>query len=62
MGNKATDAIENKREDTHNLKPTPFISPEGDLTIPFNSDPEYHWWKGGKNVKEITEKTKHKHE
>lgn len=61
LGNKASPAQEDKREDTHNLKPAPFISPEGDLIVPFNTDPEYHWWKGGKNLKEITEKTKHKH-
>ena len=23
----------------------------GDLSIPFDSDPRYHWWKGGQSVK-----------
>lgn len=25
----------------------PFITPGGDLRIPFNSPERYHWWKGG---------------
>lgn len=62
LGNKASPAQEDKKEDTHNLKPAPFISPEGDLTVPFNTDPEYQWWKGGKKIKEITEKLKNKPE
>lgn len=62
LGNEASPAQEDKREDTHNLKSAPFISPEGDLIVPFNTDPEYYWWKGGKNIKEITERTKYKHE
>lgn len=24
----------------------PYIDSNGDLRIPFNSDPKYHWWKG----------------
>ena len=30
--------------------PKPFITPGGDLSIPFASDPKYHWWKGGQSV------------
>jgi hypothetical protein len=62
LGNEASPAQEDKRVDTHNLKPAPFISPEGDLTVPFDSDHEYQWWKGGKKIKEITEKLKDRHE
>jgi hypothetical protein len=29
----------------------PYITPNGDLVIPFDSDPKYHWWKpGGQSV------------
>ena len=24
----------------------PYITPGGELRIPFDSDPKYHWWKG----------------
>ncbi len=30
--------------------PKPFFTPGGDLSIPFASDPKYHWWKGGQSV------------
>lgn len=56
LGNEASPVQEDKRVDIHNLKPAPFISPEGDLVVPFNADSEYQWWKGGKKIKEITEK------
>jgi hypothetical protein len=23
----------------------PFIAPDGELVIPFDSDPKYHWWR-----------------
>ena len=29
----------------------PYLTPGGDLVIPFDSDPKYHWWKGGQSVK-----------
>ena len=29
----------------------PFFTAGGDLSIPFDSDPKYHWWKGGQSVK-----------
>ena len=28
----------------------PFMTPGGTLVIPFDSDPKYHWWKGGQSV------------
>jgi hypothetical protein len=39
---------------TEPAKPVrPFITPRGDLSIPFDSDPKYHWWKpGGQSVKQ----------
>ncbi len=30
----------------------PFLTAGGDLTIPFDSDPKYHWWNGGQSVKQ----------
>lgn len=31
----------------------PFLTPGGDLSIPFDSDPKYHWWKpGGQSVEQ----------
>lgn len=30
----------------------PFLTPGGDLSIPFDSDPKYHWWNGGQSVKQ----------
>ena len=29
----------------------PYLTLGGDLVIPFDSDPKYHWWKGGQSVK-----------
>ena len=31
-------------------RPKPFINPQGDLVIPFRSDPKYHYWDGGQSV------------
>jgi hypothetical protein len=28
----------------------PYLTPGGTLVIPFDSDPKYHWWKGGQSV------------
>lgn len=33
-------------------KPIPHISKKGDLIIPFDSDPKFHWWNGGLSTKE----------
>ena len=30
----------------------PYLTPGGDLVIPFDSDPKYHWWKGGQSVEQ----------
>ncbi len=30
----------------------PFLTAGGDLSIPFDSDAKYHWWKGGQSVKQ----------
>ena len=30
----------------------PFITKGGALTIPFESDPRYHWWNGGQSLAE----------
>jgi hypothetical protein len=29
----------------------PYFTADGTLRIPFDSDPKYHWWKGGQTVK-----------
>jgi hypothetical protein len=29
----------------------PYLTVGGDLVIPFDSDPKYHWWKGGQSVR-----------
>ena len=28
----------------------PYINDRGELIIPFNCDPRYHWWAGGQSV------------
>lgn len=28
----------------------PYLTADGTLVIPFDSDPKYHWWKGGQSV------------
>jgi hypothetical protein len=34
----------------------PYLTLSGDLAIPFDSDPRYHWWKpGGRRFWEIKE-------
>jgi hypothetical protein len=30
--------------------PLPFITADGTLSIPFDSDPKYHWWRSGQSV------------
>ena len=30
----------------------PFLQPDRNLIIPFNSDPKYHWWAGGMKLSE----------
>ena len=36
----------------------PFLQPNGQLVIPFDSDPKYHWWKDEKmNLSEIKKET-----
>jgi len=36
-------------------KPTrsAYLSPDGTLVIPFDSDAKYHWWKGGPGVQSV---------
>jgi hypothetical protein len=31
-------------------RPCPYLDPEGDPVIPFESDPKYHWWAGGQSL------------
>jgi len=30
----------------------PYLTSGGTLVIPFDSDPKYHWWKGGQSVEQ----------
>ena len=30
----------------------PYLTPSGDLVIPFSSPERYHWWKGGQSVRQ----------
>src|SRR5215510_6226819 len=34
-------------------RPRPYLTPGGELRIPFESDLKYHWWVGGMSVAEI---------
>jgi len=31
-------------------KATPYIHHSGEIIIPFNSDPKYHFWNGGQHL------------
>ena len=33
-------------------QPVPYIDATGTLVIPFDSDPKYHWWRGGQSITE----------
>ena len=36
----------------------PYFEADGNLVIPFDSDPKYHWWNGGQSIsKTINELT-----
>ena len=36
--------------------PKPYLTAAGDLVIPSNSDPKYHWWKqGGQKVEKTVQ-------
>lgn len=41
---------QHKAEIIARLRPRPYFTRDGTLVIPFNSDPKYHWWKGGQSV------------
>jgi hypothetical protein len=34
------------------LHTRPHINPQGELILPFTSDPKYHWWAGGQSILE----------
>src|SRR5262245_2310959 len=34
-------------------RPRPYLTPDGELIIPFACDPCYHWWAGRMSVAEI---------
>lgn len=52
---KTGDIRSDKRGNDSDTKAEPFITPEGDLSIPFDSDPKYHYWKNGRSVESIRE-------
>lgn len=38
---------------TGKVKPVmPYITHNGDLVIPFECDPKYHWWNSGQSIEE----------
>lgn len=39
----------NQRDNGRPLR-KPYLAADGTLVIPFDSDPKYHWWKGGQSV------------
>ena len=45
-----TAKLEAKETATGKPLQLPYLTPGGDLVIPFDSDPKYHWWKGGQRV------------
>lgn len=38
--------------------PMPHFGPDGDIVIPFGSDPRYHWWNGGQSTAETIKELK----
>jgi hypothetical protein len=36
----------------------PFLTPGGDLVIPFDSPERYHWWRGGQSVAETLQEVR----
>lgn len=42
------------------VKTKPYLDAEGDLVIPWNSDPKYHWWNGGQSISETLRELKQK--
>ena len=41
----------------HGWEP-PFIGPDGELVIPMNSHPRYHWWSFGQSIKATLDELK----
>lgn len=39
-------------------QPLPFFEADGNLVIPFNSDPRYRWWDGGQGAGETEREVK----
>jgi len=39
-------------------KMVPYIDESGNVVIPFNSDPQYHFWKSGQHFLDILQKMK----
>jgi hypothetical protein len=37
---------------TGKVVPLPYLDDSGDVVIPFDSDPRFHWWAGGQTLKE----------
>lgn len=50
---KISDALELKR--TVRSVRKPYLNDNGDLVIPFDSDPRFHWWNGGKSARRTRE-------
>jgi hypothetical protein len=56
-GNQGNSRI-SESEPVPDAPPLPYFMRDGTLVIPFNSDPKYHWWKGGMHVWEVREEVR----
>ncbi len=39
-------------------RPLPYLGPDGDVIIPFNSDRRFWWWAGGQSTAKTIEEIK----
>lgn len=44
------DPLQQNPVDRDKLLRLPYLTPGGTLVIPFDSNPKYHWWKGGQSI------------
>src|SRR5688572_63201 len=66
VGNQEKAAGSETSPPTETPMPLPFLTADGSLSIPFDSDPKYHWWKPdgdrltvAETLHEVKERMKH---